>query len=217
MSAKSDGNTATIKNGLLSLIIGSISNGDLAITSLKHAGKEVLAPNQGGNGLRFYNDSKGNSFQFAYETQGGSSFDLENGKVIGKPTLKVLENGPLRACVETTVTFEVNNQQITYTRTYTVVAGEPYVRIRTTGKAPDNYSVFVQFPLLADSEGYQQMAYGTPNHWTIEKNKPNWDAYSGWTGPFFKGTWNFAMGTKQKSPSTSAPFTIREFLVGDFR
>ncbi|MFT5892053.1 MAG: alpha-mannosidase [Dokdonia sp.] len=206
---------------------------DIAITSMTYKYKEVLK--NAGNALHFYNDSQGSSFQFSYEKNEGGF--LNNTDDVTKPTLvRAILNietaivGPLKVEIETTSVYrgkvalkdkdtgktvkdedtgkdKLVDKDFTYVRTYTFIAGEPFVRMRTKGSAPHKYSVFVDFPLMDTSaNGYEQMAYGTPYHWTQQPTQPqsDWKPYGKWDGPYLKGSWHFAMGIDSDKNTSAA-------------
>ena len=199
-----DGTSATINNGDLVVVLGK-NQKDIAITSMKYQGKEVVK--DAGNTLHFYEDS-GSSFQFGYEKGGTNSFHTTNTGLQFKNAViqaKTAILGPLKVEIETTSVYTYKNQDFTYSRIYTFIAEESFVRMKTKGKAPDNYSVFVDFPLHTDqAKGYDQMVYGTPNHWTQQPTQPDWKPYGDWDGPYMKGSWHFAMGIDAAKNTSAA-------------
>ena len=201
-----DGNNATITNGDL-IVVFSEKEKDIAITSMKYKGNEVL--NDAGNVLRFYKDTAGSSFQFTYEKKGNTTFEAS---CVAPTVIKsiintdISSNGPLKVEIETISILSIEGIQYTYQRTYTFIAGELLIKMRTKGKAPDNYSVFVDFPLKTEKNiGYDTMVFGTPYHWAQQPTQPDWKPYGDvWEGPYLKGSWHFAMGVNSKNITSAA-------------
>jgi hypothetical protein len=74
----------------------------------------------------------------------------------------------------------------TYTREYALVSGEPFLRMRTTGAAQEDYSVITSFP-LSESDLVDRIVHGTPCHWTSVQPLPAWDP------PIFRATHRFLL------------------------
>jgi alpha-mannosidase len=74
----------------------------------------------------------------------------------------------------------------TYTREYALVSGEPFLRMRTTGAAQEDYSVITSFP-LSESDPVDRIVHGTPCHWTSVQPLPAWDP------PIFRATHRFLL------------------------
>jgi alpha-mannosidase len=133
------------------------------------------------NQLAFYLDSMGTNYRYSSEndsTLTQSSVTFEN------LSAQVLEAGPLRVRLLTRVSCTLNNIVYTYTREYVLVAGEPFLRMRTTGACPFNYSLMTQFTLAAP---ISTVAQGTTYHWD--------DAplVRYWLGPSMQATHDFAI------------------------
>ena len=90
----------------------------------------------------------------------------------------------MRVRLLTRVNCTVNDIVYAYTREYILVAGEPFLRMRTTGACPFEYSLMTQFTLAAD---IATIAQGTPYHWD--------DAplVRYWLGPSMQATHDFAI------------------------
>jgi hypothetical protein len=90
---------------------------------------------------------------------------------------EIIENGPLRARVLAQVAFDDGTARADYAIEYTLVAGEPFVRVAVTGSAPLSpgpnlasipYSVMVRFPLTLSNgpaaDKVTSVVRGTPYH-----------------------------------------------------
>ncbi len=123
----------------------------------------------------------------------------------GNSTLEVLETGPVRVrlrvttkATENTTLFPIrpevsSAETLTYTQEYLLVAGEPMLRMKTSGQAPSYATVMTTFPLTDTASPIETVTYGTPYHWRQDPVQPSWGAYADWQGPFFKGTFNFVI------------------------
>jgi alpha-mannosidase len=195
----------TLSNGLVSATVSATAN--WALSSLKDvagASAELLAPN-GGNLLLFYDeanhfaqqndgstkDVSGNLYQFGneYADQGGTlPLDEDATIAISGPGLGalVLEQGPLRVRLRTTVMVTVGNgQQRLFMREYSLVAGEPFLRMTTEGAAPDGYSVMAGFAFRSPVAA---ISHGTNGHWTSAAPQPGF-----WGPPTFRATHDFVI------------------------
>jgi alpha-mannosidase len=104
---------------------------------------------------------------------------------LSEPTIEILESGALRVWVRTTVTYRDDASTIVFTRDYQLVAGEPLLRMRSSGAAPmldaggyHGSSVVVAFPLAAGAGGIETVARGTPYHWTDVMPEIYWDSFT---------------------------------------
>ncbi len=127
------------------------------ITSLidKRTGREVLRPGAVGNALVPYADD-GGLYRFGNEMKGCSL--VPQPAVASGGSGSVLEAGPLRARFAADAT--VNGRP--FRKEYQLVAGEPYLRMISTGSAETGTSVMVQFPLAGPID---RLIHGTPYHW----------------------------------------------------
>ena len=86
------------------------------------------------NAIRVYSDT-GDNYEFGCEGGTASNFQPVGSTVAGEAS--ILENGPLRCTATTEATFTaVTGTLYTYRRTYTLVGGEPFLRMSLTGAAP---------------------------------------------------------------------------------
>jgi hypothetical protein len=121
----------------------------------------------GGLQIVFYLDN-GNIYRFANELpcqepgQPVSKFYLDEITLDSQP-LVTSENGPLRYTLTATASAEINGEPFTFTTNYSLVYGEPFLRIAVTGAAPSGYSVMVKIPFTSE---VAKLTYGTPYHWT---------------------------------------------------
>jgi alpha-mannosidase len=146
-----------------------------------------------GNGLVFYRDD-GDIYRFGNEYQDGRTFEVETDVQVttSGPGLGavVLESGPLRVRLRTTVLVTVGSGETRlFTRDYTLVAGEPFLRMSTTGAAPlgmpgqFGYSVMTRFSLASD---VATITHGTTGHWTTVQPLDGL-----WNAPVFRATHDF--------------------------
>lgn len=184
----------TLQNEYLTVVIGADSNwGIKSITD--SAGNSLLASGGVGNNLVFYEDG-GDIYEFGNEYvaenfQQYSTFKsqkvtfITSGAGLGAA---VLEQGPVRVRLETKVSIQGLPSAETYTREYTLVSGEPFLRMKTTGAAPQpgqtGYSVMAAFPL---SRQVDSITHGTACHWT------NVQPLSDYGLPIFQATHRFLL------------------------
>jgi len=172
----------TLQNEHLTVVINADSN--WGIGSIHDAqGNSLLSGI--GNDLVFYEDG-GDIYEFGNEyVVDPLTFQSQPvGFAVSGPGLgaTVLEQGPVRVRVRTTVEVqEVPTTQF-YTREYTLVAGEPFLRMTTTGAAGSGYSIMTAFPL---SQPVDTITHGTACHWTGVQPNQAWDP------PVFRATHRF--------------------------
>lgn len=203
----SDGNTATLQNSQMIVVLSKADG--WAITSLQpmvagQPGADMVPAGQAANALTFYKDL-GNLYNFGNEF-GEEGLTIVTGQLVANE-MQVIENGPLRARVQAQVTFSDGTSQAVYTIEYTLVVGEPFVRMAVTGAVPlpsnlshggTPYSVMVKFPFavgggttLAPVDGVLR---GTPYHWHDLLPVPYWQ------GPTFQATHHFVVPSAGGTP-----------------
>jgi alpha-mannosidase len=153
-----------------------------------------------GNDLVFYTDT-GNIYRFGNELS--SFWHLYSiSAAWGSPARTVLETGPVRLRVrcEATATVDNNNgpSTNTYVREYSLVAGEPFLRITTSGVAPAETSMFTMMPLSAGIDGVQ---YGTMAHWDDLLPQP--PCASEWPPPYFFASHDFVVTMNNGTPTAA--------------
>jgi alpha-mannosidase len=193
-----EGTAFALSNHYLTAVVSVDSFGGLSqlldMNSGTSSGVELLAAGETGNDLAFYIDS-GDLYRFGNEPDNDGKYtgtlvlDL-NGHLTVK-SIEWLEQGPLRLRLQTTVQFnsiDKNNKPVsaTYIREYTLVAGEPFLRMSITGGAlltsdgaptsidtlNDNpYSVMVRFPFIKPVDA---LSHGTTYHWDSQLPTPSW-------------------------------------------
>ena len=136
-ATQSDGRVL-LTNGVVELLVGQ-----RGIDSLKVAGQELLATKGLANELVFYYDDGGLYRLGAELLTRGCTYQEKDlvQKYAAAP--KILESGPLRARVLVSSTVAGHK----YSREIALVAGERMVRFRTTGTAPEHYTVTTRFDL----------------------------------------------------------------------
>jgi alpha-mannosidase len=163
--------SVTLSNGLVSATLTPGNGGVWELTSVRDvaAGKELLQAGAVGNDLLFYADA-GDEYRFGVESNDPANWVLTDvSRSLSNPTVEIVEAGPLRATVRTAVAYDDGTFSFELVREYAVVAGEPQLRMRTTGAAPllgEGSSVVAAFPLAAGSTGIDTVVRGTPYHWT---------------------------------------------------
>ncbi len=137
--------------------------------------------NQPANDLDFYTDW-GDIYGFGYECN--QEFEVSTDSQDPVSEVEV-EQEDLRIRITTRVSY--NSE--TFTKQYTLQAGEPLLRMTTTGSAPSNTTVTVGFPF---SDAIDTMVHGTPYHWDY---KPTKDYRTGATGfnSIFQATHDFVV------------------------
>jgi alpha-mannosidase len=173
----------TLKNEFMTVVIGADLN--WGISAIEDAsGDPLLASGSTGNDLVFYTDD-GNLFQFANEIDGDTTFaPVAPTFPAGAGSAVILESGPVRVRLSTDVTVSVGGSTQLFTREYSLVAGEPFLRMTTTGAAGSGYSVMAAFPLASPVDS---IVHGTPCHWTSVQPHRLWSA------PIFLATQNFLL------------------------
>ncbi len=160
-----DGNGDVIlENDLLAATISKSNNWSVsAIVDKLNTGSNILGGPS--NGLSFYNDG-GNIYRFGFETD-PCTFSRVTTSVVGGP-IKVTEEGPLRATVTASSTYSSSafGQDETYQLEYSLVAGEPYLRVRIMGAAPTGTSVMTTVRVNGN---IGQLDHGTPTHWDTKQ------------------------------------------------
>lgn len=130
----------------------------------------------GGFQIVFYKDN-GNIYRFANElpceTEPVSKFCLDQKITLVSEPLAITENGPLRYTLTATASAVIGGDTFTFTTNYSLVYGEPFLRIAVTGAAPSKYSVMVKVPFPSD---VAKLTYGTPYHWDARAPRN----YLGW-------------------------------------
>lgn len=146
-----------------------------------------------GNQILFYCDS-GNIYRLGNELQDGifqhSPTDFSDASIT------LIENGPLRITAQVVVTYKFNDQPVVFTRTYSLVTGEPYLRMTTKGTAPSGYSVMVCFPFSDQHQGTPaaSLTHGTAYHWETGQPRQMWQATgSNFEQMTFEATHNYVI------------------------
>jgi alpha-mannosidase len=192
--ASSEAAAYTLQNDCITVVVSAESN--WGISSIQDAsGTELLAAGSTGNDLVFYTDP-GNLYQFGNEMPGAAFGPAELKVTTSGPGLgaSVLESGPVRVRLKTVVSIAIvgaNSPGLTYTREYSLAAGEPFLRMTTTGAAPivdasteTGCSVMTAFSLAGQ---VTSISHGTACHWT--SGQP----LGLWTAPIFRATHNFLL------------------------
>jgi alpha-mannosidase len=94
----------------------------------------------------------------------------------------------------------------TYVREYSLVAGEPFLRVATSGVAPPNTSMFISVP-LAGAGGVQ---YGTMANWDDLLPKPPVSAT--WPPPYFFVSHDFVVATNGGKPAVPVAAVYHECM-----
>lgn len=199
-------NGYVLENERLSATISEAVDWGIAAITDTRSGQPLLgtAPTgeAPGNHLVFYRDA-GNIYRFGNEASAPFKAEAVTITTTG-PGLGavVLESGPVRVRLRTTVQVTVaTGETRLFTRDYMLVAGEPFLRMATTGAAPmggrvryersyEGYSVMTRFRLSA---AVASISHGTAGHWTsvqpCQHVEGSGDGY--WTPPVFRATHDF--------------------------
>ncbi len=148
-----------------------------------------------GNDLVFFTDG-GNIYRFGNEETPYWEFTQFQPKW-NTATRTVLETGPVRLRVRCEATAIINSASFTYVREYALVAGEPFLRILTSGVVPGRTSMFTSMPFV-DTDGVQ---YGTMAHWDDLLPKP--PNATSWPPPNFFVSHDFVVATTKENPTAA--------------
>jgi alpha-mannosidase len=208
LNPKTSGATSyVIANEYLSATISAAA--DWGIESLLDVKNNNAAVLSGvGNAIVFYDDN-GGLYQFGNEAQYSTMPVISNVTVATDGAwlgAMVMESGPLRSWLRTavlmTVKFRVNGQDTETTtrfvRDYILCAGEPFLRMRTTGAAPAYTSVMAAFPLAS---AVTAITHGTPYHWTDVQPLSGF-----WGPPMFRPTQDFLLPQDAKGTTMAAVY-----------
>jgi len=155
LDVTSDGTTAVLENANLRATLRQDAGWGIVSLVDKRSRRELIPPGSVGNAFVPYADD-GGLYRFGNEMP-GCNLEARPGVVVGAAGT-ALERGPLRArfVAETTVDGRP------FRKEYQLVAGEPFLRMISTGSAAPGTSVMVQFPTAGPIDG---LLHGTPCHW----------------------------------------------------
>jgi alpha-mannosidase len=159
LTMSADGSTVVLENATLRATISRESGWGLTSVIDKQTGHETIASGQVGNSFGVYRDD-GGLYRFGDE-MGRCHLTLDGALETAAGDATVMESGPLRAWVAGQVVIDGQ----TFEKEYQLVAGEPFLRMRSTGAAPIATSVLVRFPLAG---AIDDLAFGTAYHWHHE-------------------------------------------------
>lgn len=174
----------TLANDLISVEVSAASTWSIdTILDLQSATPQANVLSGTSNQVGFYNDQMGNNYRYSPEQ--GSQYPpltLDGSATCAATSIEVLESGPLRVRLRARITCTVSGADYPYTLEYLLVAGEPFVRMRTTGACPFDYSAMTMFQLGATVDA---IAQGTPYHWDDAAQVRYW------AGPSMQATHDF--------------------------
>jgi alpha-mannosidase len=181
LEVTSDGTAAVLENTDLRATIRQDAGWGIVSLVDKRSGQELIPPGAVGNAFVPYADD-GGLYRFGDEMP-GCSLQPQPGVVVGAAGTAV-ERGPVRArfVAETTVDGRP------FRKEYQLVAGEPFLRMISSGSAAPGTSVMVQFPVTGPID---QLLHGTPYHW--DRKQPEraghltFEATHDFVVPQFKG------------------------------
>ncbi len=151
--------TVVMENAALRATLSGAAGWGLVSMIDKHTGREMIAAGSVANAFGVYRDD-GGLYRFGDEMDGCNlAPDGALESAVGAAT--VIESGPLRARVTAQVTLDGQ----TFEKEYRLVAGEPFLRMRSSGAAASATSVLARFPLAGSID---DLAYGTAYHWHHE-------------------------------------------------
>ena len=140
LDVTSDGTSAVLENAALRATLRQDAGWGIVSLVDKRSRQELIPPGAVGNAFVPYADD-GGLYRFGNEMP-GCSLEPHPGLVVGAAGT-VLERGPLRARFVAETTIDGRPFQ----KEYQLVAGEPFLRMISTGSAAPGTSVMVQFPL----------------------------------------------------------------------
>ncbi len=155
LAVTSDGTAAVLENANLRATLRQDAGWGIVSLVDKRSGQELIPPGAVGNAFVPYTDD-GGLYRFGNEMP-GCNLQPQPGVVLGAGGTAV-EHGPLRArfVAETTVDGRP------FQKEYQLVAGEPFLRMISTGSAAPGTSMMVQFPVTGPID---RLLHGTAYHW----------------------------------------------------
>lgn len=150
-----DGTTAVLENADLRATLRQDTGWGIVSLVDKRSRRELIPPGSVGNAFVPYADD-GGLYRFGNEMP-GCSLEPRPGVVVGAEGT-VLERGPLRARFVAGTTIDGRP----FRKEYQLVAGEPFLRMISTGSAAPGTSVMVHFPVTGPID---RLLHGTPYHW----------------------------------------------------
>jgi len=93
--------------------------------------------------------------------------------------------GPVRVTVRVETEALFSGRRFTFTRTYSLVAGEPFLRMSLHGMLPELTSLFCSFSFATGK--VDSLTHGTPYHWSDMPMVPYWPL------PLFYATHDFLL------------------------
>lgn len=202
-----------LDNGTLQALISG-ADGTVAKMVDQATGKTVFAG--AANVLTFFSDPSGDVYRFGYEMNAFNTFaPVAVTAQVDASGLEILESGPIRARVRATVNVATQSGtqpafQESYVVTYDLVAGDRYLRVTVTGKAPEKTAVMATFPFSDTPSG---MLHGTPYHWD-HKDAATFDSRSSGFHPVFEAAHDFVVPVSGSQPLAAVyPRSIRAWTV----
>lgn len=193
-SIQADGSgNVVLTNGRVRAVVSGTDGSLSSFADLADGGAEVFAGNA--NVLTFLSDPGGNVYQFGYEMQERLGFAQVDAQCLG---LDIVETGPIRVRAQADVSVKATDGAFseTYTVVYSLVLGEPFVRVSVTGAAPPNTSVLAAFPFSAAVE---TLLHGTPYHWDTKQVVP-FASVAGGFHPTFESVHDFVVPQLSGAP-----------------
>lgn len=199
--AEPDETKFELSNYYLNAVVSKNSFGGLSLLQDTNSGTgkvDLIPSGKTGNDLAFYIDH-GDIYEFGNEKHNENYFAIDPHAKLSVTSVEWVEKGPLRLKLRATVQFDsvqfdprYNNPptsipvSATYIREYTLVAGEPFLRMSITGGAPltadgfptslnknagNPYSVMIKFPFVNPVDA---LSHGTTYHWESQLPTQYW-------------------------------------------
>lgn len=163
LTMNSDETSYVLANEYLSATIDESSSWGLKeFVDLKASGGPINLLSNVGNALAFFMDT-GDIYRHGnevYSSGGGLTPVKPSQWNPGKAWVE--EQGPLRVTLCTQYKVWWPNLYVVYTRTYSLVAGEPFLRMSTTGQVPSQYLLAARFSFKGPVDS---IVHGTTYHW----------------------------------------------------
>jgi alpha-mannosidase len=188
ITVSDDGASIVLENAALRAEISLASGWGVDSLVDKASGAELIAPGAAANTFVIYDD-QGGLYRFGNEMDGCTLVPHADDPRQGQPA-EILESGPLRVRVRAPLLLAGQP----FETIYTLVAGEPFLRMHATGAAPTKTSVMVHFPLAGQLDA---LVHGTPYHWDRKSlERAPW-------GVSFEATHDFLVAELAGSPQAA--------------
>ncbi len=195
------GKSATLENSTLLATISQEEKVDWCLQDLKEkVGDAFVSTFDGGRHRTLIYEDTGDLYHFGNEP-GSGTFNVQD-TTFTPGELKVLSRGPVLVELEVSGQYRWNNgNNFEIKRNYTLVAGEPFIRVKTTAAAPTHTSILDAIPWGPINSFW----HGEPAHWITKPAVPATDDPE-WTAPIFQATHDFVIARKENGDTLGAVY-----------